>query len=128
MPPEVTSQSVICNIFWATWGSQDANLSHGSAGVINELELLAIPQTSQEAGATEGNNTLVNIRGVAMVYPLPWGSLQSQESQLFGSLEPYLYTQASLEWEGTSLYLEETLPPRELPKGRRPSPSRGQTK
>lgn len=41
----------------------------------NELELLAIPQTSQEAGATEGNNTLVNIRGVAMVYPLPQGSL-----------------------------------------------------
>lgn len=34
VPPEVKSQSVICNIFWATWGSQDANLCHGSAGVI----------------------------------------------------------------------------------------------
>lgn len=103
----------------------------------NELELLAIPQTSQEAGTTEGNNTPVNIRGIAMVYPLPQGSLgptpragQSQESQLFGSSVPWrlIYTHRPLAWEGTSLYLEETLPPRELPKGRRPSPSQGQTK
>lgn len=35
----------------------------------NELELLAIPQTSQEAGATEGNNTLVPL---STLEALPW--------------------------------------------------------
>lgn len=70
-----------------------------------------------------------------MVCPLPQGSLGPYTRnktvtgvQLFGSLEPHLYTQASLEWEGANLHLDETSPPCELPKGRRPSPSRGQTK
>lgn len=72
----------------------------------SELELLAIPQTSQEAGATEENKPLFSVEAYSLARPLPQGSLGpcaenriwSQESQLFGALEPQLYTRPP--WRG----------------------------
>lgn len=101
----------------------------------SELELLAIPQTSQEAGATKENKPLFSVEAYSLARPLPQGSLGpcAENRMVTGvsalwCLGASAIYQASLEWEGTNLHLEETSPPCELPKGRRPSPSRGQTK
>lgn len=99
----------------------------------SELELLAIPQTSQEAGATEENKPLFSVEAYSLARPLPQGSLRREQDghRSLSSLVPWSLSYIpglSGGGRNQSPLGGVTSPPCELPKGRRPSPSRGQTK